>query len=287
MLSNQGGFKESYVSRTALIDGDIILYRSCWACQKTHYTHKETGEFFDGKLKAKKWYKETYSADPDWDSWEIEEEVEPFKNVKFLLDHYVSEIMGEGKADQFKLYLSPSKCFRDDIAVTAPYKAGRPPPPHHKEAAKDYLIKRYNAVIGDNLEADDMMGLAQTTDTFIASIDKDLYMIPGKHYDIVTKEKRMIDIQSADDWFFTQLIAGDRTDNIKGLPKYGIKTATTIVNDFAGDHVSLVEEIEELYKENYPNGREVMIEHAQLVYILRPGDTPGKEQWRRLLLLDD
>ena len=272
-----------------LIDGDVILYRSCWVCQKTHYTHKETGEFFDGKMKAKKYLINELGLivdkEYDWDAdWDIVEEIEPFKNVKFLLNNYIKEICELTKSEDYEVYLTPSKTFRHDIAVTAPYKAGRPPPPHHKEEARAYLFKAHKAQEGNNIEADDLLGLNQTTETCIASVDKDLYMIPGRHYDIVKQEKLLIDLQAADDWFFTQLISGDRTDNIKGLSGYGAKKAADIVAAFDGDHMGLVQHISELYEAEY-GGPEAMIEHAQLVYILRPGDKPGEEQWRDLLLL--
>ena len=282
----------------ALIDGDVLLYRSCWACQKTHYTHRKTGEFFDGKLKARKWYQDEYldgfkrdkkAPLPDWDlDWDIVEEIEPFKNVKFLLNNYIKEICDVGKAEEYAVYLSPPRNFRHDIAKTAEYKAGRPPPPHHIEEARAHMFRVHKAEVGDNIEADDLLGLNQTTDTFIASVDKDLLMIPGRHYDIVKKTKQIVDLLAADDWFFMQLIMGDKTDNIKGLAGYGPKKAQDLVASYAGDMIGLVQDIEELYTMQYGSrGKDVMIEHAQLVYILRPGDEPGKEQWRKMLLLDE
>jgi 5'-3' exonuclease len=273
----------------ALIDGDVILYRSCWVCQKTHYTHQATGEFFDGKKKAKDWFKETYDDLPDFETgWDIVEEIEPFKNVKFLMNNYIDEICKLTKSETYRVFLSPSENFRHKIAVTQPYKANRPPAPHHKDEARAYLLKAHKAEVGKNIEADDLLGLHQTTETCIASVDKDLYMIPGRHYDIVKQEKLLMDPLSADDWFFTQLITGDRTDNIRGLQGYGPAAARRLLDSFSGDRKGLVQEIEELYVDQYgPDGKAVMIEHAQLVYILRPGDSKGREAWRTMLFLDE
>ena len=272
----------------ALIDGDIILYRSCWVCQKTHWTHKETGEFFDGKMKAKTWFNEIApEQDFNENDWEQVEEIEPFKSVRYLIDNYIREIRHETSADSVELYLTEGKCFRDDIAVTKPYKAGRPPPPHHKDEAKAYMYKKCNAISQPRLEADDLLGLNQTTDTVIASVDKDLYMIPGHHYDIVTKQMITMDLLASDQWFLLQLMMGDRTDNIQGLPGVGKKTAETILAEFDGDHHGLVNRIKDMYNNSYDDGHAALIEHAQLVYILRAGDTPGNEQWRKLLLLED
>ena len=272
-----------------LVDADILVYRMAWACQKTHYQHKEKGEFFDTKTKAKAWLKDELM---EWDEseWDITDEIEPWKNCKFLIDVAMSEILRNCGTDEYTCFLTPPNTFRYDIAVTRPYKAGRAPPPHWKDEAVKYFINSYNAVLNDQrLEADDMLGLSQTTDTVIASIDKDLYMIPGKHYDIVKKTHMEVDMQAADDWFFTQLLSGDiSTDNIVGVPGIGNVKAKKLVAEFQGDHYGLVEEIEQLYELHYPGlGMDVMQEMAQLVYILRKGDTKGFEQWRKLLLLDE
>ena len=272
----------------ALIDGDIILYRSCWVCQKTHWTHKDTGEFFDGKMKAKQWFNEIApEQDFNEDDWDQVEEVEPFKSVKFLIDNYIREIRSETHSNSHELYLTEGKCFRDDIAVTKPYKAGRPPPPYHKDEAKKYMYTKLNGIAQPRLEADDLLGLNQTEDTVIASVDKDLYMIPGAHYDIVTKQMIYMDLLASDQWFLLQLMMGDRTDNIQGLPGVGKKTAEAELARFDGDHHGLVNRIKEMYNNAYEDGHAALIEHAQLVYILRRGDSPGKEQWRKLLLLEE
>ena len=275
---------------TALIDGDIIVYRMSWAVQKTHYTYLPLDEFFEGKKKAKDWYKEMVGGDPDFDNdkeWLIVDNLEPWSNCKFLVDSCISQIMEAVGAENKMIFLSPKHTFRHDIAVTAPYKAGRPPPPFYKDKVATYLIERYGAECGNKVEADDLLGMMQDTDTVIVSIDKDLLMIPGKHYNFVKDEFVYVDLLAADVWFFAQLLAGDRTDNINGLKGIGIKTALKIVERYTGDHEGLVRTIKDMYNAEYAErGEDVMIEMAQLVYILRRGDKPGTEQWRKLLLLE-
>ena len=275
---------------TVLIDADIPVYRACWAVQKTHYTHKDTGEFFDGKMKAKKWWQEINDtkAIPDWEvEWDIVDEIEPWKNCKFLLNNYITEIKKNTGCDDSRLFLTPKTTFRHKLATIAEYKAGRPPSPHYKDQARQHYIDVHNAEIGNNIEADDMCGLNQTEDTVIASIDKDLYMIPGKHYDIVKKEHMDIDLLAADDWFFIQLIAGDKTDNVKGIPGMANIKAKQWLEFYEGDHKAMVYALYELYNDHYPDyGHEALYETAQLVWILRKGDKPGTEGWRSLLLLE-
>lgn len=268
-----------------LVDGDIPVYRMGWAVQKTHYQHKVTGEFFDGIKKAKEYLKEMH-AGIEWDlvDWEVNEEIEPWSNCKFLIDSFMSTLMRNTAADSYEVYLSPSETFRHRLATVRPYKGTRRPPPRYKDKNREYLIQRYGAEVAVDIEADDMLGMNQTEDTCIASIDKDLLQIPGHHYDVVKETSVCVDLLEADNMFFAQLLAGDSTDNIVGIPGIGMKKAMGIVDMFEGDHYGLVEEINTLYEENYPNiGMEIRDEMAQLVYILRKGDTLGQEQWRNLL----
>lgn len=289
-----------YDMGVALIDGDIIVYRSAFATQKTIYTHRSSKEFFEGITKAKMWFAVEHGWKKDetkglkkfledkWDinDWVVEDRVEPFNACAFLIDSIIQKIMIATGADYYKVYLSPSKNFRHDISTVREYKANRPPPPVHKNEAREYMMNYYSAEVGDNIEADDLLGLNQTTDTVICSIDKDLLQIPGRHYNFVDDVHSIVDIYEADSWLFTQILAGDvSTDNIQGLPGIGDAKATTIVDSFAGDHTGLVEEIKYLYEESYPaRGKNVLEEMTRLVYILRKGDVLGEnEQWRELL----
>lgn len=268
-----------------LIDADILVYTSAWAVQKTHYTHKEELEFFDGISKAKAWFKEEF-PDREWDleEWDVVDHIEPWSACQFLIDAAMTKIMDQCQADTYEAFLSPSRTFRHDIATVRPYKDRKQPSPFYKDKAREYLIKSYHAKIGNGVEADDLLGLNQDTDTIIASIDKDLLMIPGRHYNINKEEFITVDLLEADEMFFCQLVAGDSTDNIQGVPKWGMIKAAKLVAEFEGDHKGLVEYIEELYETAYSEqGKKIMYEMATLVWILRKGDTPQKAGWQELL----
>ena len=47
------------------------------------------------------------------------------------------------------------------------------------------MQSRYGAQVIDGMEADDALALAQTDKTAIATIDKDLLMVVGRHYNYV------------------------------------------------------------------------------------------------------
>ena len=56
----------------------------------------------------------------------------------------------------------------------------------------EYLVKEYKAEVCDGQEADDALGINQTDQTIICTIDKDLLMIPGQHYNFVKEEFKTV-----------------------------------------------------------------------------------------------
>lgn len=272
------------------IDGDVLKYMMGFAVQKTIWTHLPTGEFFEGKQEANDWMK-SRGENPrtDWaeDDWESELQVEPFSHCTFLLDGKISECIANTKTEGAVVCLTPSETFRHRVAFTKPYKGHRTSPkPFYNDQIIEYLESAYGAVVPEDLEADDVMGMSGCP---ICTNDKDLDMIVGMKYNFSTGETHWTSPDDADAWFYTQLIAGDPTDNIPGIPKMGIKKAMDVVemyrDDFGAIEVGpLLKHIEDLYVGAYSsNYQDVMEEHAELVYILRPGDTVKDQAWRKLL----
>ena len=290
--------------RTALVDGDILVYLAGFASQKTIWTHMPSGEWFEGKEAANKWFKEENDAPKvgimkwmkeNWkdDEWDSEIVVEPWSNCQFIIDNKLRECMQVNDCHDIRVFLTPKTTFRHALAVTKEYKGNRKdtPKPVYKDEITKYLKESWGAETGDNIEADDLLGINQTTNTVICSNDKDLRMIPGEHYNFAPKKEdeqqfHLMDELGGDRWFFVQLIAGDSTDNIQGIPGYGVAKAEKIVDEFLddGDWHGLAGEIEELYCQHYPaNYREALEEHAALVWILHAGETPETAGWRDLL----
>ena len=288
--------------RTALIDADILKYLAGFACQKEIWTHKPTGEWFEGKDAANTWFKESMGApkagilkwmQEHWvpEDWEMELELKEWWSCKQILDDKINLCKETNNCERVRLFFTPHKVFRHDIAVTRGYKENRKDlvKPVYADKIFEYLTLTYPCEIGENIEADDLLGINQTAHTVICSNDKDLMMIPGAHFNFALKEEderdphEWQDLIGADQCFFTQLIAGDSTDNIQGVPSIGVKKARDIVDMFGDDLDGLVEHIEGLYEAHYPNHKEVMEEHAALVWILRSGETIETAGWRTLL----
>jgi len=138
------------------------------------------------------------------------------------LDSSIQRIIEESGCSEYQIYVSGGVNFR--YKVDPSYKANRPKEdPKHRQACKRYLIDHWNAIETDGYEADDAVGCEQTKDTIICGIDKDLLMIPGKHYqwpiirkDKVIKEGKFWEVSEEEGMkrFFTQMLTGDRNDNI-------------------------------------------------------------------------
>lgn len=144
------------------------------------------------------------------------------------------------------MYLTGEDNFR--YKVFPEYKAGRKnqPRPEHLQSVKDYLVQHHAARLSHGCEADDLCGIdqyqsnQQGEETILAHIDKDLDMIPGKHYNpaivrngIEVREEREYIISPKDALynFYYQLLVGDSTDGIKGAAGIGKVKAKAILSD--------------------------------------------------------
>ncbi len=140
------------------------------------------------------------------------------------------------KVDEYECHLTGKTNFRNDIAVTAPYKGNRVDlkKPKHYQALRDHLVKRHGAVISVNEEADDTVAIAATQKLdkcWIVGQDKDLDQLQGWHYNPVRDERYYVDEFTAYKSFATQLLTGDRIDNIPCLAGIGPKKAAKALQD--------------------------------------------------------
>jgi 5'-3' exonuclease len=83
-------------------------------------------------------------------------------------------------------------------------------------------------------------------------------MIPGRHYNFVKNQHINISYEEGIKRFYMQLLTGDSTDNIPGLPKVGPKTAEKILNR-CDDEECYKEKVFEAYKSKYSDLDDVAI----------------------------
>ena len=169
-------------------------------------------------------------------------------------------------------YLTGKENYRHDIAKTKPYKGNRKdaPRPVHLHSLREYLITAWDFRVANGQEADDAIGIHATLtrdNSIIVSIDKDLDMIPGHHYNPVKKDHYYVNDKVALKNFYRQILTGDKVDNIEGLRGIGPKKADKILGDFDTD-LAMYEAV----LKAYDGDAERVLENGQLLWIRRRKD---------------
>jgi len=138
-------------------------------------------------------------------------------------DQMIQDILADTGATSYNVYLTGTDNFRREIAPS--YKANRPDSrPKHWEAVREFLVTHHKAQMCNGYEADDEMGIQQdkkTMSTVICSIDKDLFQIPGRHYNFVKKVHNVVTPENGLKFLYMQSLIGDRSDNIIGVAGIG------------------------------------------------------------------
>lgn len=224
----------------ALVDGDLIAYRCAASCLK------------QGQL------------------------VEPVEVAQVRVNELMYRIIQETEATAYKVFIGGENNFRKEIYPA--YKANRKDTekPPWLDACREQLVVEWQAQVVNGMETDDMLGILQTDDTTIASLDKDLLMVKGRHYNFVKQE--FYDVSELDGirHFWFQMIMGDRSDNIPGydgimrikVPKF----LQPAVNELYA--METPEEMESYVKDIYTDKAQFEI-NKKLLWILRefPEDT--------------
>jgi len=276
----------------ALIDGDVLVYKCGFAAQKTIY-HIFEGDrevpsswvYCETKDNAKE-AKEVLLDDATGNLFrEPEIIVEDVSHALHNVRHMIERIMEETQCSDYRLILSGSGNYRETVDSTKPYKGNRDPEykPAHYTAIKDYMYSHHPCEIANGMEGDDLMGIRQMEsdgNTVICSIDKDMLMIPGLHYNIDLGAMIEQSIHGANLAFFNQLITGDATDNIPGVRGMGKGKATKLLSFHPPEE--WWEVISHLYEQQYGDPW-VIYEQAYLLWILRSLNEIEKPvQWWRL-----
>ncbi len=185
----------STVPKIALIDGDFMCYRVAFACED----------------------------DPD------------SKMAKNRLTEWLTDcVYIDLQCDDYVAYLTGPNNFRYEVAKTVEYKANRKDMkrPKYLNDLRDHF-KRLGAQETEGIEADDAVAIKMSQEPgnyVLIGVDKDLLQIPGEHYNPIKKERYQITPFWGDYNFYTQMLTGDRVDNIPGLAGIGPKKAIKILN---------------------------------------------------------
>ena len=200
-------------------------------------------------------------------------EGDPIEIALMRTDLFMRNILEATGAETYRVFLSGANNSRHSIYPE--YKANRRDmvEPRWRQACKEFLVREWNAEVTDGYEADDALGINQTSDTIICTIDKDLDMIPGKHYSwpilrqgAIVREGKLYEVSEIEGLrsFYRSLLVGDRTDNIFGVDGIGkVKAAKAI------DHLETEEEMFDRVAELYQGDMDRMLVTGKLLYIMR------------------
>lgn len=226
-----------------LIDGDIVVYRCGFVVKEedpVEFAYQAVNTTFEGKLLKFP---------------EMDETVKP------------------------TVYLSGKDNFREKVATLLPYKGNRDPlhKPKYYSEIRTYLKDAYDARVIDGHEADDEIGCEQWANgktTCIVSVDKDLDMIPGYHYNWVRDHFYYVSLDEANYNFYLQMLIGDRVDNIPGINGLGPVKAARALGDIGKDLDRYAAVLRSEYAKQYgATWEDALQEVAQLIWIRR---VPGK-----------
>lgn len=213
------------MSITVIIDGDVICYGAC---------PNRWGSVIDK------------SVPPP--TFTLQQDMEYLETCQKNLDTIIKQLQETTFADTTRIAIKGDGNFRHDVFPG--YKANRSttvrPVNMFVNMLRDYAEEKHGAVKAHGMEADDLLHIwyheeiALGNLPIIASIDKDLLCIPGKHYrfpkgNLYENGSRSPDmIIDQDEWsaqkhYYKQLLMGDSTDGIPGLPKVGPKRADAIL----------------------------------------------------------
>lgn len=284
------------------IDGDILVFRCGFAAEKMHYyvtLQQEDGDEVVHHFTTKKElnaFLDKSGLSSEVVHVEERRELEPLKNALYNVKHMIRTIMEKtdhSLADTV-VYLSGSNNFRYERATLRPYKGNRDKAhrPTYEKAIREYMTRHYDTRVSDGQEADDEIGIAHRAiydadphGSIIATVDKDLDMVPGLHYNFVKDQLYNVSPNEAIYKFCRQLITGDSVDNVVGVPGYGEAKADKFLDVHVGDGFDFEEaldSIKTLYVQTYGSeiaGEEAMNECADLLWIRQ---YPKEGPWARL-----
>jgi len=230
----------------ALVDGDIVAYRSAASCE---------------------------AAGPD----KKRVPVEPLEIAIARADELLHRILFETGSKSYRIFLSSGETFRHRLYPA--YKANRATMarPEYLQPVREHLITAWNAELSIGIEADDSLGIYQSQEwnahnasTIIASIDKDLLQVPGRHYNFVKNEFYEINELDGHRNFWMQMIMGDRADNIPGYDGKMRQTIPKFLQPLVDDlyECATYNEMETLVKDVYTDQEQYEI-NKTLFHILR------------------
>lgn len=285
-----------------LVDADMLVYGAGFAVEHNEYllyAHGDMVGHFKNKDSLNKWLKRVGKKEEDFEidvlTWD-----EGLDSAILNLRGMKKAIVRASMTQKHSWYLTKgSSLWRNQDAHIQGYKANREGgrKPIYYDDLRQFMIDSFKAKLLAGLEADDAVAALSRENPgkmIIASGDKDLLTVPGLHLRL-GKVKDGVKFQSelaACRMFYTQMLAGDTIDNIKGLkgtkskPGWGMTGASNAMMQFTTER-QMADFVASLYQDKFADGFlcpdgtqltwwQVMEENANLLFLRREHDTKFK-----------
>ncbi len=284
-----------------LVDGDAIVCRSAGAVQSQHYRYGDYN--FPVGVSKKTILKENPSIVEDKlekvvETEDVSHALQICKNTLLNIKARVEELHGEeyGGTSIMSIYVGNAikDNFRYGIAKTKPYKSGREgKKPLLTENVLEYMVKQWGAEVVDGEEAEDrvsymnmkLLGFnSDDTIPIMVHIDKDVNNTPGWHYNFVKDELYLVSTFKAAYNFYKQMLTGDSTDSIPGLPGVGTAKADgklTGLKTIEQLHNAVFAEYAEYYNRDLGSAKVMFLEQGRLLWIRRKQGELWHGDWKR------
>lgn len=203
---------------TAVIDGDMLLYKVCHSCEvETKWTD---------------------------DLWTLHTTESTMKQEVFK---FIDNITKKLKNPDVIVVFSPKVNFR--YSLFPAYKAGRKGKrkPMGLKPLRAWMLKEFNAVEAQDMEADDYIGIICTenpSEYIAVSGDKDFGTLPITWYNHLKDELVTTSSEEAKRFHLIQTLAGDTVDGYAGIKGIGVKTAHKILDKGGATWKTVVEAYE-------------------------------------------
>lgn len=246
-----------------LIDGDLIAFRCAASCEKQGVVVEDFGI--------------------------------ACARADNLLTNIINEVGGP-LGDNF-IFLSGGENFRKNIYPQ--YKANRVDQkrPDYLEPLREWLVTEWGAKVTDGIEADDVLGIAQSSSpegtTIICSLDKDLLQVPGNHYswEIGTStwnkpaSRRWVSPQEGLFNFYWQIMMGDAADNVPGFDGKMRQKVPKFMEDWYNLLQTYDDEQEmfDFVATHYQLPKEQLLQHAACLWVQRYEGESWLEKGKQLL----
>jgi len=141
-------------------------------------------------------------------------------------DWMMNNILTKSEATHYLGYMKGSGTTLDRLSINPDYKANRKQdPPRWWHYVQQYLFNQWGCFYVDGMEVDDAVNITrlQLPNSFIVAIDGDLLGLEGTHYNWKTQQWVTNTKEQANKKFWSDMICGQKGDNVKGLPNKGQK----------------------------------------------------------------